>query len=124
MRKTDRKQEINMKKRINLFTGILLCTLLFCSCGNDETIDIFGSITGQVTDYSTGDPLTNAQVTLVPGANTVQTSNDGAFSFTNLDEGKYTVSVQKDGYQANRKDVIVISGEETKTVISLKTIPK
>lgn len=124
MLKNYRKQEINMKKRINLLSSILLSTLLLCSCGNDETIDIFGSITGQVTDYTTGEPLTNAQVTLVPGANTVQTSNDGNFSFTNLDEGKYTVSVQKDGYQADRKDVIVISGEETKTVISLKTIPK
>lgn len=113
-----------MKRRIILFTSIVLSVFLLSSCGNDETIDIFGSITGQVTDYSTGNPLTNAQVTLVPGAKTVQTSNDGAFSFTNLDEGKYTVSVQKDGYQADRKDVIVISGEETKTVISLKTIPK
>lgn len=113
-----------MKKRINLLYCILLSTLLLCSCGNDETIDIFGSIAGHVTDYSTGDPLANAQVTLVPGAKTIQTSSDGSFSFTNLDEGLYTVSVQKDGYQANRKNVNIISGEETEIVIALTVIPK
>lgn len=113
-----------MKLKNDILSIIVFSMFLLCSCGNNETIDVFGSITGQVTDYTTGNPLSNAQVTLVQGARSVQTSDDGAFSFTNLDEGKYTVSVQKDGYQADRKDVIVISGEETKTVISLKTIPK
>ncbi len=113
-----------MKKKLNLLSIIVLSVFLFCSCGTDESIDVFGSIAGHVSDYSTGDPLANAQVTLVPGAKTIQTSSDGSFSFTNLDEGLYTVSVQKDGYQANRKNVNIISGEETEIVIALTVIPK
>ncbi len=113
-----------MKRRIILFTSIVLSVFLLSSCGNDETIDIFGSITGQVTDYSTGNPLTNAQVTLVPGTNSVQTSDDGLFSFSGLEEGSnYTISVLKDGYRENHKNnVKVISGEKTEIVIALQKI--
>lgn len=101
----------------------ILITALFCSCGNDESqLDIYGSISGQVTNYSTGEPLVNALVTLVPGSNTVQTGNDGSFSFSELDEGQYTVSVQKDGFQPDRKNVTVISSEKAEIVIALKKI--
>lgn len=87
-------------------------------------IDIYGSISGIVTDVSTGESLTAAQVTLIPGANTIQTSSDGSFSFSGLDEGQYTISVQKDGYQSNRKNVTVVSGEKTEITVTLEIIPK
>lgn len=87
-------------------------------------IDIYGSISGKVTDVASGEPLSAAQVTLIPGANTIQTSSDGTFVFSGLEEGQYTVSVQKDGYQANRKNVTVVSGEKTEITVTLAIIPK
>lgn len=101
----------------------LVPAVLLCSCGNNYVLDIYGTISGRVTESSTGEPLPAAQVTLVQGGNTVQTSTDGTFSFSRLDEGQYTVSVQKAGYQANRKTVTVVSGETVNVVIPLTVIP-
>lgn len=113
-----------MKLVIRSVVGFMLPVLFFISCGSDYTLDVFGSISGTVTDSVSGDVLSAVQVTLVPGANTVQTSSDGAFSFSSLEEGQYTISVQKEGYQANRKNVSVISGETTEVVVTLSVIPK
>ena len=77
-----------------------------------------------VTDYVTGNPLENASVTIVPGANSAITTSDGKFEFTNLDEGQYTISAQKSGYQSNRKNVTVVSGESVNASITLTEIPK
>lgn len=111
-----------MKKLLHSL-GLLFVLLSFVSCGGKDTIDIYGKISGKVTDVSTGEPLAAAQVTLIPSANTIQTSAEGVFAFSCLDEGQYTVSVQKTGYQANRKNVTVISGETTEVVVPLSVIP-
>lgn len=113
-----------MKTIFRFLTGILLPMALLCSCQSDYTLDIYGTISGKVTDASSGNPLPTAQVTLVPGSKTIQTSDDGTFSFSGLEEGQYTVSVQKDGYQANRKNVNVVSGEKTSIIVPLTIIPK
>lgn len=113
-----------MKAKLSLCLGLFVSILFLSSCSDKEAVDIYGTINGKVTDTSTGEPLNAAVVTLVPGSATIQTTTDGTFSFSGLEEGQYTVSVQKDGYQANRKNVTVISGEETNIVITLTTIPK
>lgn len=113
-----------MKKALAIVAVFLLASFLLISCGDDSAFDIYGSISGKVTDVSSGEPLIAAQVTLIPGANTIQTSENGEFSFSGLNEGQYTISVQKDGYQANRKNVTVISGEKTEIIVTLAVIPK
>lgn len=118
------KDHIVMKSIFRLLAGAILSVLLLSACGDDYVLDVYGSISGKVTDVVTGEPLPAAQVTLVPGANTIQTTSDGTFSFTGLEEGQYTVSVQKAGYQPNRKNVTVVSGETTEVVVTLSVIPK
>lgn len=113
-----------MKSILRILAGALLSVFLLTGCKNDYALDIYGSISGTVTDSRSGDPLSAAQVTLVPSARTIQTAADGTFSFVGLDEGQYTVSVQKDGYQANRKNVTVVSGEATEVVVTLTIIPQ
>ena len=113
-----------MRAVFRITLGVLVSLLFLNSCKNDYTLDVYGTISGQVTDFATGNPLASAQVTLVPGSNTVQTTADGVFFFSGLDEGQYTVSVQKEGYQSNRKNVNVLSGESTSVVITLTEIPK
>ena len=98
--------------------------LFLCSCSSDYSLDIYGTISGKVTDVTSGEPINAAQVTLVPSSKTIQTTENGEFVFSGLEEGQYTVSVQKDGYQANRKNVTVVSGETTETIVTLSVIPK
>lgn len=113
-----------MRLLIRPLVWILMTTVLLSSCSNDYTLDIYGTIEGRVTDSSSGDPVEAAQVTLVPSSRTSQTTEDGSFSFSGLDEGQYTISVQKAGYQANRKSVTVTSGECSSIVVLLTGIPK
>lgn len=114
-----------MRSIIRIIAGFFLPVMLLSSCAGDYVLDIYGTISGKVTDYSTGEPLQAAVVTLVQTSSTVQTDADGTFSFTGLEEGNYTVSVQKDGYMPDRKnEVTVISGETTSIVVSLKVIPQ
>ena len=51
---------ISKMKKLILFAAIVISALLFNSCGNDYTLDIYGSISGQVTDFTSGEPLINA----------------------------------------------------------------
>ena len=111
-----------MKSILRLLAGFLIPALLLCSCGEDYKLDVYGAISGQVTDSVSGSPIMNAQVTLIPGADTSQTGSDGTFSFSGLDEGQYTVSVQKSGFQSNRKNIKVVSGETTEIVVTLLEI--
>ncbi len=111
------------KKLFSLLLMALMGIFLLASCNDKNTLDIYGKISGRVTDAKTGDPVNAAMVTLVPGSKTQQTGADGTFLFENLDEGQYTVSVQKSGYQPNRKNMTVISGETVETLIPLTTIP-
>ena len=103
---------------------VLGFAILFLSGCSSYQYDIFGSVSGTVTDASSGNPLGAAIVTLVPGAATVQTTADGDFQFDNLEEGQYTISAQKDGYQANRKNITIVSTEVTNVVITLSKIPE
>lgn len=109
-----------MKKGL-LFLG--LSVVLFAGCGSSYQYNIFGSISGVITDAADGNPLENVSVTLIPGANSVLTGSDGRYEFTNLEEGQYTISAQKNGYQANRKNITVVSGESMNASITLAKIP-
>lgn len=104
--------------------GLLLAAFCLSSCSGTGDFDLYGSISGRITDVSTGEPLNAASVTIIPGAGTIQTSSDGVFYFSGLDEGQYTVSVQKNGYQPNRKNITVISGENLQVDIQLARIPQ
>lgn len=107
----------------------LLSLFMICSCDDDYVLDVFGAVSGQITDYITGESISGAQVTLIPSSLSAQklsaqTGSDGLFSFEGLEEGKYDISVQKYGYKPNHIYVIVVSGETVQVVIALKTIPK
>lgn len=111
-----------MKKRIVLF--FMACAMLICftsSC-DDEIIgyDTFGSISGTVIDLDSGDPIQSATVTLSPSGMNTYTGYDGTFEFLGLDARQYTVTVQKTGYQTNRKTVTTIAGGNVNISLTLK----
>lgn len=99
-----------------MFTGLQ-------SCSGNEDYDLWSDIRGTVTDYRDGSPIENASVVLTPSATTVMTNSAGQFEIKSIDEGQYTITVQKNGYVPNRKNFKAISGEETQVNIQLSPIP-
>ena len=113
---------IPMKRLVRIFL-ISLISLFFSGCNTYE-YDFYGNINGTVTGYDDNSPIEGASVLLMPGSKTVITSPDGTFVFKDIEAGKYTISVQKNGYQSDRKNIEISSGEDVVTAVSLKRIPK
>lgn len=113
----------------SLLYNVLKCAfsvmLLTCitSCSSSDDYEIFAKIQGTVTDYQTGEPLSNASVTLSPSGLSQQTDVNGNYQFVDLDAQQYTITVQKSGYQPNRKTITAISGETQQVDIQLTVIP-
>jgi len=74
---------------------------------------------GVVNDSETGDLISGASVVLSPGGKTKTTGTDGRYEFLDLDPQQYTITVQKTGYQTNRKTVTAVVGEKTEANIPL-----
>jgi len=106
-----------MKKIAFLLSCVFLLGTLG-SCSKKE-YDLFATLYGVVTDHETGEPIANATVVLSPGGKTKITGNDGLFEFLDLDATQYTITVQKTGYQTNRKTVTAIASEKTEANIPL-----
>ena len=104
--------------------AVLLLAIVFTSCSGNTDYDIFSTIYGRITDYDTGLPLENASVLITPTNINRQTDVDGQFKFDDLDAGQYTVTVQKSGYQTNRKTITAISGESVEANLTLTIIPQ
>ncbi|MDE6206566.1 MAG: carboxypeptidase-like regulatory domain-containing protein [Muribaculaceae bacterium] len=117
-----------MKKAIwsrlsSILFVVVLCTISF-GCSNSNDYEIYGSIHGCITDHTDGQPLENATVLLSPSGITKQTDISGNYDFINLESRQYTLTVQKQGYQPNRKTITVITGENLQVDIQLSPIPQ
>ncbi len=108
-----------MKKILaTLVLGLMLLGMA-TSCTKTQ-YDLFANISGTVVDYDDGEPIAQALVTLSPGGLNTYTGDDGHFDFTELEAQQYTLTVQKTGYQANRKTVEAPSGETVTISITMK----
>lgn len=103
--------------------SLILFAFTLTSCGNNDNYDLWCTINGTVTDYITDSPLDNATVVLTPSGMAVQTDVDGTYVFNDLESQQYVITVQKAGYQPNRKNVQAVSGESIRVDIQLTAIP-
>jgi hypothetical protein len=71
-----------------------------------------GTIWGIVTDSSTGDPISGANVTADTVASDL-TKEDGSYWITDLEHGNYTVTASAAGYQTSSETITVLPGEST-----------
>lgn len=111
---------IYMKK---ILLALLLC-VAYCSCSSDLSEEVqIGSISGSVSDRTTGEPVSTVNVTLTPGGRSTVTGSDGSFSFTQLDPGSYTVGISKEGYTPNTGTVQVKAGKATEAHLLIERIP-
>lgn len=101
-----------MEKCIIKLSALLLVCCAMLGCTPDEQL---GSIYGIVTDYTTGEPVGNANVKLRPNGETTLTGSDGAYEFNDLKAGKYSLLLSKAEY-ADLDDDYVIELEAGKDV--------
>lgn len=72
-----------------------------------------GTLTGEVTDAETGEPLIGATVYIESIQKGAQTNIDGQFTVNDIPAGTYTVSITYVGYRAFEQNVEVGSGTTT-----------
>lgn len=101
--------------------SLLLAIAALSGC-NETEYDFYSTISGTVYDAATGSTVQNASVVLTPSGSTQTTGEDGTFLFENLDPGQYTVTIQKEGYYVERKNVSALTGEDIQTDIFLREI--
>lgn len=106
-------------KKINIFILLFIFIIGFISCTKD-IIDFTCTIEGIVKDEDTGTPLSNCEIQLSPTNQSITTANDGRYSFSNLEQGEYTLTYNRNGYISDSRTVKVNSGETSKIEILLK----
>lgn len=112
-------------KALFLLIAGLMLVFVATSCKKKKTeVNTSCVITGTVIENPTGNPVSNATVTLSPSGKNTYTGSDGHFEFIDLDEAQYTMTVQKIGYVTNRK-IVTLSAGSTQTVsITLEKEPE
>ena len=99
------------------------CVMILPSCSQHVSLEEIGMIYGGIYDSSTGAPIENCRVIIEPLGQTSVTGSDGIYSFSNLREGSYYLSFEKDGYQVSGMNVLARQGQKTRADVHLSRIP-
>lgn len=109
-----------MKKRdlIKIVALFLYCTMLGCTPEEEK----LGTVYGTVTDFSSGEPIGNANVRLNPKGETTLTGSDGTFQFNDLPTGSYSLSLSKNGYEDLDDDYVlkIENGNTVQRAVQMK----
>lgn len=99
-------------------------TILLSGCSEDRVEPIFeGSITGQVLDFDTQEPLSYATVTTDPATTSIVCDENGTFRFSSVPTGEYRVTAKKSLYSENSESIAVEREQATHVVIQLSLSP-
>lgn len=113
----------SMKYLTSLLLVLILCVTAGCSSSDPVVEDLKGSISGSVSDLTTGDPISGANILLSPGGHSVVTGSDGRFAFDVLEPGEYIIEVSKEGYTSNTAHVTVKAGENSTSHLLIGRLP-
>ncbi|QAS52292.1 carboxypeptidase regulatory-like domain-containing protein [Halobacillus litoralis] len=84
---------------------------------NVTLIDQPGTLSGEVTDNTTGDPIEGASVQVIDQSGitiaTALTDGVGNYTIDNLPPGSYTVTISQSGYAAQTVGVIIVANGTT-----------
>ena len=116
------KNNHTMKKTIIVTAFVfvaIIASAVWTSCKKEE---VKGKIYGTVTDYATGEPVGNVNVKLKPSGETTLTGSDGTYEFSELDAGKYSLSLSKAEYADVDDDYIIEleAGKEVKRDLQIR----
>ena len=102
-----------------LFIPVLLICLLFLSAPCAQSQSTFGSIVGTVQDAS-GAVIPGAKVTLLntgtSSQRVVSSDASGDFTFSNIDVGKYSLSITASGFETFSQPDISLTARETRHI--------
>lgn len=88
--------------------GVLIASLTITSCSEDDGEPPKGSVEGRVTDGLTGEPISDATISLTGEERRSETvGSDGTYSFENLLVGTYTIAAQHSQYESNSTEVSI-----------------
>lgn len=90
------------------------------SCAKDIVV-LTGDIKGVVKDKDTGSLISNCEVSIMPGGNTLITGDNGSWGFAGLNPGEYTLTFKKAGYNDASCNVTVVTGKTTERDILLQS---
>ena len=80
----------------------------------EEERDLYGSISGLVTDGETNALISGVSVAISPLGEAQVTGSDGSFAFNELAPADYTLTFSKDGYVTDTRTVTAQAGVDTK----------
>lgn len=81
---------------------------------------LVGSVSGQVTDASTGEPLPGTTVVLQEIQRGASTDTEGRYTISSVEAGTYTLSVSFVGYKKYTETIQIQDNEETVINVSLQ----
>ena len=93
--------------------------IVFTPPGGGPPPPTTGTISGTVTNAAGGAPVANATVTRTPGGTTATTNASGAYSFTNVPPGSYTLAATAAGGLTGSTTANVTAGQTTAANISM-----
>lgn len=109
------------------FGTLLLLMMSFVGCKEEDPVVVEekGSIYGAVTDFATGAPVANANVSLRPGNETALTGYDGMYEFIDVDDGDYSIVVSKAEYSDLIDDYVISvrNGRRMRRDVQIKKNP-
>ncbi len=118
---------LRMKNRYLHIILVSLCSIFFLSCetDNNDLDESSGSIYGVVADFSTGEPVANANVSLRPGGETTLTGYDGMYEFLDVADGNHTIIVSKTEYTDLIDDYVISikNGRRMRRDVQIKKLP-
>ncbi len=98
-------------KKMKSFALSFIFLMSFIGCSEKEgnsTLELRkGSIYGRITDYMTGELISDANVSLLPGSETTLTGYDGEYEFSDIEDGNYHITVSKAEYEDLVDDFII-----------------
>lgn len=103
--------------------SLLMTAALCLSCDEVVIEETTGNLIGIVADMTTGEPVPVVNLTLEPGGASTVTGSDGSFSFIDLEEGSYTVSLVKKGYKSGNSTVNVKAGTDSEVNLLIERVP-
>lgn len=98
---------------------ICMISLTSCEKNDKEKEPELGSLYGVVTDKTTGDPVKNAGVELMPLGLKAVTGDDGQFEFIKVEEGTYNLYITKSGYKDSKTNDIRVKGDNKSKPVNI-----
>ena len=117
-----KKLRMKVTHLTKLIILLMVCiAIIGCEKDHEET----GTIYGIVTDFSTGEPVSSANVQLRPSGETALTGTDGMYEFTEIATGSYSITVSKAEYTDLVDDYVidVKDGKRMRRDVQIKKRP-